>query len=229
MAEGGAMVGRMAIFASILVARLASADVIELATGERVEGHFKQAVEGTVSIEIGGQTVTFGKEKVRAIYFGVAPAAMSSPGPASDAIKALKAVQSVTQGGIAYREYATRVNDAKIVVDRYLEAASPQNDSSKAAVAAAMGYYVLASSTWNASITQRVPDLPAVDVPFEECRQLLVALPPRNPADLQDANKRREYFLTILRGMPLMGNSLTAPLWSCASERIAEAEKQSVR
>ena len=100
---------------------IALADVVELTTGQRVEGTFQQATPRGVSIEVGGQTITFEQEKVRAIYFGSAPAAAVPPSPAREALLSLKALQSVTRAGIAYREYSQRVNDAKIQVDRVLD------------------------------------------------------------------------------------------------------------
>jgi len=50
-----------------------SADVIELRTGERVEGTFKGADDSAVRIEIDGRLVTFAPAQVRAIYYGSAP------------------------------------------------------------------------------------------------------------------------------------------------------------
>ena len=50
--------------------------VLELKSGERLEGTFKQAsVDGGIVIEVGGQAITMPFAKVRAIYFGAAPTA----------------------------------------------------------------------------------------------------------------------------------------------------------
>lgn len=57
----------------ILAASSAFADVIELRSGQRVEGMLRQATPASVSVEVGGQTITFTGDKVRAIYFGAAP------------------------------------------------------------------------------------------------------------------------------------------------------------
>lgn len=66
-----------ALFAIVCTTTLAAADVVELKTGQRVDGTLRQATPASVSIEVGGQTITFEGEKVRAIYFGVAPASTS--------------------------------------------------------------------------------------------------------------------------------------------------------
>ena len=55
-----------------------SADVIELRTGERVEGTFKGADDSAVRIEIDGRLVTFAPAQVRAIYYGSAPASTTA-------------------------------------------------------------------------------------------------------------------------------------------------------
>jgi hypothetical protein len=57
----------------------AYADVLELKTGQRVEGTFKQGTAANISVEVAGQTITIELEKVRAIYFGAAPAPTPKP------------------------------------------------------------------------------------------------------------------------------------------------------
>jgi hypothetical protein len=106
-----------------------------------------------VSIEVGGQTITFTRDKVRAIYFGSASNVASQPSPRDEALRALKGVQSAVEGGISYRDYTPRVTDAKIVVDRYLDGGKSDLDAAKAPIAAAMGYYTLASNAWSVKIS----------------------------------------------------------------------------
>jgi len=115
------------IVLSLMAVAPSLADVVELKTGQRVEGTFKQATPSGIVIEVGGQIITFEQEKVRAIYFGPAPApTQSQPSALAEAMKALKAIQFVTYGGVSYRDYAPRVSDAKIVVDRYLQEPAEQ-------------------------------------------------------------------------------------------------------
>jgi len=129
----------------------ADADVVELRTGERVEGTFKGADDETVRIEVAGRVLTFKPQLVRAIYYGSVP----SPAPPAlpergDALKALQAIRSVARDGVGYREYARQVGEAQTVVDRYLEkeeAAAPF----KNAIADSFHLYALAGAAWNAS------------------------------------------------------------------------------
>jgi hypothetical protein len=202
----------LAIAAGFSLATAASADVVELKTGQRVEGSLKQATPASVSIEIGGQVVTFEGEKVRAIYFGTVPAAQAATAPQplrSDALRALKAVQSATAGGISYRDYAPRVTDAKIVVDRYLAEEKGDQEAVRTAIGASMKYFTLASSMWNDSITRPVGRPRAGD-------PRLASLP-RDPAVRECVPDHERV------GFLLTANLST--LWSCAADRIAEAEK----
>lgn len=55
-----------------------SGDTIELKTGERVDGTFKEATAASAVIEVAGQPITFPLEKVKAIYFGAAQSTAAS-------------------------------------------------------------------------------------------------------------------------------------------------------
>ncbi len=141
---------------SLFAAAVALADVVELKTGERVEGTFKQGNQTRIMIQVGGQTITFERAKVRAIYFGPAPTTSSGPSPLQEALVALKGLQSVAGAGTTYSEYGRRVHDAKIIVDRYLTGPQSEDDDLKSAVRAAMGSYVLALSVWESRNTSAV-------------------------------------------------------------------------
>jgi len=86
-----------------------SGDTIELKTGERIEGAFKQATSAGAVIEVAGQAITIPLEKIKAIYFGAAPSATVTTSvttaPSQEALDALTALRSV--GGIKERRHAT--------------------------------------------------------------------------------------------------------------------------
>jgi hypothetical protein len=90
---------------ALLFALSLRGDTIELKTGER--------------IEVAGQPITIPLEKIQAIYFGVVPSrTVAGPAPSQEALDALKALRSVVQTGLDYRDYSQRVLDAKVKVDR---------------------------------------------------------------------------------------------------------------
>ena len=196
------------------------ADTVELKTGEKIEGTFKQATHAGVVIEVGGQAVTFGIEKVRAIYFGSAPVSQQAPSPIGQALDALKALNSVTSAGVTFREYSTRVLDAKVLVDKFL-ASAPQ-DPAHDAISSAMGYHEMASQAWSARISSGADSLMTsqrigTQLQRDSCpeaAELVAAVAnfggksrPPNPAVIG----------TLAGQHP-------GALWKCAARKVAEAE-----
>jgi hypothetical protein len=88
---------------------------LELTTGERLECTFKQATADGVVTVVGGQSITIPLEKVRTIYLVSAPPEVlpmgSSPAksPGREVLDVLLALESVTESGIDYRNYSSRV------------------------------------------------------------------------------------------------------------------------
>jgi hypothetical protein len=198
----------------------AVADVIELKTDQRIEGAFKQATSRIVSVEVGGQTITFTRDKVRAIYFGAGPGLASLPSLREDALRSLKGLQSAVAGGIGYRDYAPRVIDAKIVVDRYLDQDKADSEIVKTAIRAAMGYYVLASTAWNYSISP-----PNVSVRTLALDPLVNGCPSAQDT-IRDGRKSDVARIVADQGQT-DGVSLAfgfSSFWPCASNKITEAE-----
>jgi len=74
------------------------ADVVELKNGQRVDGILKLADQSAVTIEVGGQAVTFKTEQVKAIYFGsVGTPATAAASPINDALGPAKKSLRPTQ------------------------------------------------------------------------------------------------------------------------------------
>jgi hypothetical protein len=207
-------------------------DVVELKTGQHIEGTLKQATGTSVVIEIGGQAITFPAEKVKAIYYGTAAetkAAVSTADPALEAITALKNVESVLKAGVSYRDYSARVLGAKIVTDRM----PSKNPEAKKAVDLATEFYVIASVAWNASLAR--PGAPSWEAQYAQAGgNPVVKECPAMWAQIQNSEANRatmsrpanapspapepvRYGLTISFKKDL--------LWSCASDKIAEAER----
>jgi hypothetical protein len=130
-----------------------SADVVELRNGQRAEGAFKDADDSAVRIEVGGRIVTFTPAEVRAIYDGPAPAPpeptqLRAQLPERDkALGTLAMLRSVAQTGVTYQEYAPRLSEAQVAVDRYLQA-----EEGAPAVADSFHFYSLAGTARNAGL-----------------------------------------------------------------------------
>ena len=203
------------VLVALFISNPAHADVIELKTGQRVEGTLKQATSASVSVEVGGQTITFEGDKVRAIYFGVAPS--RQPQTASqEGLMALRSLTAATRVGLSYREYSRRVLDAKPSVDRFV--ASLGDAAAKTAATQAMALHVLASRAWYARIAKDRYDEVANDPALSACE----------PAKkiVEAAAKKDGFALDNSTWVALtVGGEGLPALWSCAAEKIAEAEK----
>ncbi len=246
------MVGRLAVSGLMVLAvvwpRPASPEVVELSGGEWVEGKLKEVTPAGVVVEVGGQTVTFPPDRVLAIYFRgasssqappaqpVPPApapppsvAPSPPGPppapsaalpfkgsaTADALQVVKSLRSAVLGGLSFREYQTRVNAAATIVDRYL-AALPEGPESES-INDAVRYFVLAESAWNnQGAASRTVWLRKVDA-LDRC------------SAYQDFAKSMQskgdaYYAERVKNYVVISDGVISVLWSCASEKIAEAE-----
>lgn len=205
----------LAIVATLTMLVVCEAEVIELKTGQRVEGALKSVTSTEVVFDVAGQTLTFPREKVAAIYFG-APPKTSGGSPLSDALKALKGLQSATTAGVSYRDYAPRVTDVKIQVDQLLGDAP--DDPVKSALVEALGFHVYASNAWNARIASSNYDAVASDPLYDKCEPLKREVERLDPGTSAASERLLRRGITIsLAGVPL--------IWNCASERVNEAER----
>lgn len=190
----------MFVLMFVLMTTGASADTLELISGERLEGRVKDMTTTSVGIEVGGQQIRVERAKVRAMYFG-APVRQAPPTPpvVADALSALKALGSAVSAGLTYRDYVPRVADTKIHVDRaVVDGNTPP--AITASLSDAMSYYILAARLWQWEIghPQRVNNDLGVSVP------------------------------SCVDSGSLFTITQMEALWKCASAKIAEAEKQSL-
>jgi hypothetical protein len=70
-------------------------------------------------------------------------------------IDALRGLNSVVEVGVNFRDYSTRVLDAKVKVDKYL-ADAPKDDDARTKMQSTMRLYVLALQAWSARIQKEV-------------------------------------------------------------------------
>jgi hypothetical protein len=137
------------------------------------------------------------------------------------AIEALRGLKSVTESGVSYAQYAPRVLDAKVVVDRITKDGSP----AAVAAVASMLYYQLASSVWNMAVapttatslaqSQTVGNaLLTTDCPGLAALvgNIMKGLPAKTPANMK---------------VPLLAEMMKnrePVIWACASSKLADAE-----
>ncbi len=219
-------------------------DTVELKTGERLDGAFRQASAAGVVIVIAGQAMTIPIGKVQAIYFGQNPSSASAtPSPFAEALDALRALRSVTESGITFHDYATRVLDAKVKVDRCQNSSAANTD----AVRLAMREYELASRAWSASFAAEFNGAAAmaeVGIMLEGTSEISKCPTVRSVIEKVDQSQGHAEDLAqswggqramVLARIPwasqrpiligLLTSQTPAILWSCAASQLTEAER----
>lgn len=139
------------------------------------------------------------------------PAATADAG-AAEVLRVLKGLHSVTSGKVDYPTYAPRVRDARGHVDRYLQRPASGENEMRRLLAEAIDLYDLASVAWNAKIVDRLEsyEVAGEDPVLERCSKLAIGTMLR--------------MTSLGRGLSLSFGGIPA-LWSCAADRIVEAER----
>lgn len=202
-----------------------SADVVELRSGQRVEGTFKRVDDSAVRIEVGGRIVTFAPAEVREIYYGPAlapPAPVQRPAQLPERDEALAVFRSVERTGVTYQEYAPRLSEAQVAVDCYLQAEDGA-PAVKGAIADSFHFYAFAGTAWKAGLSRGNYAAVGTDSALKRCEpaQQVIAESKRRAPFIWRSKGAGEATTT---GMVIADEGLAA-LWSCASDRLAAAER----
>src|SRR5262249_14400958 len=181
-------------------------DVVELKSGQRVEGSFKSADDGAVRIEVGGRIAAFNPREVHAIYYDVHVAPKAPLSPAQEALKVLRDLQSFTTAKPSFSEYRGRLGYARFRLDRLSgRLAAP----ALSVATASLHFFELASDAWTAMLRPPVKDR------ADEVRAIIrKATAGCAPLERLLSGPAEE---VVDRVLPLS--------WSCASERIAALEQ----
>jgi hypothetical protein len=240
---------RIHVVAASLVALLSTVDptrgdVVELANGNRVEGDLKQVDPKSVVIDVGGQSLTLGRDMVRAIFFGKPPDKASpqptSPGASPEALRALQGLRSMIASGpqpsysidwlfagaklpVSSAQYEPRIIDAQIIVDRYLHE-SGGDSTAKKAVSDSMYFYALAGAAMKRNEDNRrqrigmlATEIDQGDILFEGCRHVKKFF-----ADYEASGGKN----TVENGKHIVSMIIMREIWACANDSLADAEKR---
>jgi hypothetical protein len=151
------------------------------------------------------------------MIFGVAALAQT---PAADAVSALRGLNSVTEAGINFRDYSTRLLDAKVKVDQYLTHA-PKSTATQRMITI-LQMYVLARMAWGATITkdyyagQAAAELAIATPDVMACPG--IAPRPVQPEDTEEQRRQRD-----ARWKNSLATQIGNPtiLWKCAAQKLA--------
>jgi hypothetical protein len=193
--------------------------VVELQTGQRLEGRIREITEAAVSLEIEGQPISFPRHKVRGVFFGAWPTPSLAPSGSAEAVKALKALQSMTgSSSVRYLEYASKVTDTKTVVDRYLSEPMKGDAPARTLIHDAMGLHVFASSAWHTRVsTSGDPSTVATNPMIERCPALQRKLAAADGAGMARVAPSTAQGVAVSVELPT--------IWGCAADKLAEAER----
>ena len=188
------------------------ADVLELKNGQKLEGQYAGGSKDEVRFQVGSQALKFPIGEVSRITMGN-PGQEDFRKAAIEALRQLKALASVAEGGTTYQDYARRVSDAKIKVDQFLDEyrSSPLSKFNEH-IADSLGFYVAASSAWNVKVSQNPFSNLAQNPYILKCAPIQeeIAQGRRTRPNAQDE-------VTIMFGIPR--------LWECARNSVIDAEK----
>ncbi len=207
---------RCAVLFPLLVS-LAHADVIELTSGQRLDGRVDQVTPSVVVIHRYGGVVTIARDSVRAIYLepGVTPAPPFRLA-VQDAVEALRRLADANASSVTHPERVKRLGEAKAMVERYVK--SPDGPPGvQESFRAALGYLTLATTALDPALADR--DLAAIGrhPSLDRCPHLSEAFQWDVPR-LQTADRARNRGLIV----SMFG---VGALWRCGVEKIAEAER----
>lgn len=144
---------------------------------------------------------------------------------AEAALRELRGLRSVTRAGLNYAEYQRRVLDAKVVVDRYLAAGDPGRPDRWSAISSALGLYIAAARAWNNSIMLAGATGPVgkLDLGRVDCNAARPYIDRIRAVNADFTEQRISGRLAAIHAEAAY-KLLFPELWSCASERIAQAE-----
>jgi hypothetical protein len=212
-----------------LMAANADADVIELVSGERIEGKIAHVTDDLIFVETAAGVVLIPRHSVRSMggtppagapaVPGAPPAAPAGPPPVSagEVVKALKDLQTTATKPISQKEYGAQVALSRELVDKYLKAADASNRPMSDAASDAVALYEFAASVWASRITNSAPASAAIgrSTVIERCPALQKIVAAYPPVTDQETAWRRGVAVEFE----------VSTILTCASEKVAEAER----
>ncbi len=218
----------------------AAADVVELTTGERIDGTVVQTTATGLVIELSdGRLVRLEQSRVAAIRFDPTSRAAPAPAPTlsrpvvapvprlasvelETAFFAFRRLHAATARPLAREDYDALIAETRERVDQYLTAPVADDLGIRQALDTALRYHIFAAAAW-ARYEARVDlRLLGTDPVISQCRDLreLIA---RDAARWQ-FNPHDPAFAGLIaasEGLPA--------LWTCAADAVAHAEERAGR
>jgi hypothetical protein len=230
-----------------LVAANADADIIDLVSGERIEGKIAHVTDDLIFVETAAGVVLSPRHSVRSIGGappagapaapGAPPAAPGAPPAAPPAasvappaapagtpavsagevVKALKDLQATATKPISQKEYGAQVALSRELVDKYLKTTDRANRPMSDAASDAVALYEFAASVWASRMTNSAPASAAIG------RSAVIERCPALQKIVADYPPVTDQETAWRRGVAVEFEVPT--ILTCASEKVAEAER----
>ena len=231
------------VFVAFALVTPAFADVVELKSGEKLQGKVKSVTPVEVVVDVGGKETKVERDKVRAITLDTAaPPKPPPPAVVKDAMAALRTAQSIAGPGAIHVDYAEAVSTADLSVGRALR--DPEDAAAKAAMKDAVGLHQFALTAWETRLRTFGYQALESDPAAEKCAGLKKVLEreekavaeenARIKARFERKSKAREAAkeppppepppVVYEAGQVIATKGLSA-IWACAGDKIAEAQK----
>lgn len=188
------------------------AAVLHLKGGQKIEGEYLGGTKSEVNVKVGSQTLKFKVAEVVAVIFDSGSYTQPATSGQDDfstaakaALRSLKALDSVAEGGVTYNDYGPRVSDTKIKVNEFLDeyGQSQMLPDFIEHLSVAMAYYVEASTAWSAKMTKSYKQVPPDSYVYKCGKWARVS-------------SKNEFYQIVGLDIP--------SLWACAKAEILTAE-----
>jgi hypothetical protein len=214
-------------FSTLIFVNVIDAALVVMKNGNKIEGKFLNASNNEIQIEVASQVLKIKVAEISYVSFdgqtpkqggAVAKQDQSLIG-AKDAIRSLRAINSVLSTGVNYSEYKTRVNEAKIKVDEFLSNNKAGNLELNKHITDAMGYYAAAGLAWTSNINKN--ELMYSDLPRN---QYCISCDALQKSLLEFKNRSKDLKWDKRKEGIAIGIMGKEPLWECAETSISNAE-----
>ena len=214
------------LFLVLPLSGISHAAILELRTGQKVEGDYLGGSEIEIKMKVGSQIISFPMSDVVRLDISVKQPKSEFASDSLRALRVLQGLQSVTRAGVNFTEYKKRTLDATVEIDAFYKkyTSGCKNEplgkclSTKADVvlgsSSAMEFYNMAAKAWSAHI-EGIPNH-VLDVQFMllGCPSLGEHLVVRKE---DEGRALLRAYLLDKEGLPYV--------WTCAIDQIEKIEK----
>jgi hypothetical protein len=149
-----------------------------------------------------------------------------------EALDSLRGLNSVVSSGVSYRDYAPRVLDARVKVDKFLESSTAASTGwLRSSVSSVMSCYEAVSQLWNAKLfsgTDALVRRVGIGLELSKNIRVLGACPAVRGTmySITPSGDNYEDLRKLAEGVENHEGELLHELWQCAGEQLASIKER---